>query len=266
MLIADPVLLPILILLGMFTGALAALLGIGGGVVYVPLIGLLLPHLGALESGADNIRTAVATSLLIVFLASISSSLANRRASNVHYRLFRMALVFGLIGAVCGSWLALWISPNILRLLFAGLQFYVGGRMLLDLRRKEREPASECISPPRVIPISLFNGLLTSTFGIGGGVFSVPAFHQFCRVPLRVCIGTSSHLIFFNALVGLLGYMLMSMGAGSTPIRLDIGLPIAIGSMIGAPFGIRLLHMVQPGVFKRIFGLLVLASGISFVV
>ncbi|MBB5022228.1 sulfite exporter TauE/SafE family protein [Desulfurispira natronophila] len=257
----DLSLIPLFLGLGVLTGFLSALLGIGGGIIYVPVLTFALPLL--LGVNDDAIRIAIATSLLVVFLTAISSSVANVRARNVDYRLLKRALAAGLIGAFVGSQFGSHLPAEVLRVAFGLLQFYVGYRLIRAIGRREYAEGEEDIAWRKVIPISGFTGVITSTFGIGGGLFSVPAFNQFCRVPLRKCVGTSSNLIFFNAMMGVAGYVVGQTITGLPLIRYDIAFTIAIGAMAAAPLGIRFLGRVNLDLLRRVFALLVFASALN---
>lgn len=260
----DPALIPLFLALGAITGFLAALLGIGGGIIYVPVLTFMLPWLTG--NGDDFIRVAIATSLLVVLLSSISSSLANLRAHNVHLPLLRRALVSGLIGAFIGSQFGSLLPANVLKTAFAVLQIYVGYRLIRVVGKREYSAGDEVLSWKRVFPISGFTGVITSTFGVGGGFFSVPAFNQWCHISLRKCVGTSSTMIFFNSLMGVFGYLLGQSITGLPLIRYDIAIVIAIGAMAAAPLGIHLLGKVNLSLFRRFFALLVFASAINLLV
>ncbi|WP_027390229.1 sulfite exporter TauE/SafE family protein [Chrysiogenes arsenatis] len=258
----DPGYLAIFLGVGLTTGFLAALLGIGGGVIYVPVIIYLLPIAdGMAGTGtAEYMKTGITTSLVVVFFAAISSSFANLRARNVHFPLLRRALVAGTVGALAGAFFGALAPALLLKKLFGAFQLYIGTRLLQSAKRQDHAAGNEDLAWKKVLPIGTFNGFITSTFGIGGGLFSVPAFNYYCRVPLVKCIGTSSNLILVNALFGIMGYLFSILITAESYIRWDIAAVIAVGSMLSAPLGIKVLPKIQPTLFKRGFALLVLVS------
>lgn len=114
----------LLALFGIFlSGVLSGLLGVGGGLLIVPIFVLIL--------GRD-MSTAVATSLAIIVPTAIAGSIMHWSAGRVDMKLFLLCVGFAVAGGIVGSWLLGSVSPALLRRLFAGLLLVVAIRMFLQ--------------------------------------------------------------------------------------------------------------------------------------
>jgi len=168
------------LLAGLFAGSiggmLAGLAGLGGGVVYVPILYLLLP------GRSIGISLAVMTSLMAVFLTGIFSSCAHWRLHHVDKSLSRNLVPWLGIGAVTGLWLTLRIPETLILAGLAILDLWIAW----DLKRRHNWRNQDTGLP--AIGISI--GFISGTLGIGGGSMLVPVFRRL--VSLRHAVGTSA--------------------------------------------------------------------------
>jgi uncharacterized membrane protein YfcA len=239
--------------LGAFAGGLAGLLGVGGGLVIVPVLALLFHHAGIAPSVLMHL--AIGTSLATIVFTSLSSVWAHHRRGAVRWEVF-VALTPGIVvGALAGAWLADRLPSANLRTVFGLFELAVALQMGLNLRP----------SPQRRLPGRLGMGLagggigtLSALVGIGGGTMTVP-FLQWCNVPMRQAVATSAACGLPIAVAGAVGFLLAGQGEVELPAASSgyIYWPAFFGivamSMLFAPLGARLAHALPAPLLKRFF-------------
>jgi uncharacterized protein len=245
---------------GLAAGVFGSLLGLGGGILIVPLLtlGFGLPLI-----------TAVGVSLVCVIVTSGAAAgvYLERRVANL--RLGMTLELFTAIGAMAGGLIAFLIPERFLELLFAGLLGYVA---LTMARRRDPSPDDEPaadgdptaaadeslaarLSGPgyrvRRIPFgvvgSLGAGVVSALLGIGGGLIKVPVMHVVMGVPLRVATATSNLMIGITASASAIIYLLRG---GIDPY---VAAPTAIGVFLGATLGSRTAHRIDVRVLRGLF-------------
>ena len=268
----DPVLVVELLTLGLCTGFLAGLLGIGGGMLMVPFITFILTSKGFPTEYI--VKMAVATSLATICFTSISSVWAHHKRGAVLWPV-AMALAPGiLLGSLIGAQLAVALPGKILSVLFAVFIAFSATQMFLNRKPK----------PSRVLPgfAGMFSvggliGSLSSIVGAGGAFVSVP-FMTWSNVKIHNAVATSSALGFPIAFAGTLGYIwagwnLPPMLNGSTGLSGNLGylyLPgviiVSLASMCTAPLGAKTAHNIDIAPLKKVFAsvLYVLAAYFLF--
>ena len=227
-------------LLGAIAGVLAGLLGVGGGIVIVPM---LVFAFGWQNFPPDVLMLmALGTSMGSIMFTSISSSLAHSRNKGVQWDAVRNITPGILIGTFCGSFLASHVPARFLQLFFVAFLFFVITQMLSGKKPK----------PSRHLPglggMSVAGGIIgvvSSLVGIGGGTLSVP-FLLWNNLDMRKAIGTSAAIGFPIALAGCFGYIVNGWNAANLPpysfgyIYLPSLFGIVVVSMFTAPLGARL--------------------------
>lgn len=248
--------LAIFFICGLAAGVLAGLLGVGGGLVIVPLISMILTWQGF--DPAHIMHIALGTSLASIVFTSISSTMSHNRRGAVNWPLVFKISPGILIGTFFGTKVASMLSPNFLKIFFVFFLLYVGTQMLLDIKPK----ASRDL--PGAVITALVGGcigLVSSLVGIGGGSLSVP-FMTWCNVPMQRAIGTSAAIGFPIALAGAAGNIFYAYGLAGLP-EYSVGfiyLPALIGlvsaSVLTAPLGARLAHALPVSKLKMCFAVL----------
>jgi uncharacterized membrane protein YfcA len=245
--------------LGLAAGYVAGLLGVGGGLVMVPVLAWAFAAQGFASD--YNIHLALATSLAVIVPTSISSVRAHHAHGAVDWLAVRRIVPGILAGTLLGSLAAAWLSDSWLKAFFTVFLFYAATQMLLGFKPK---PTREIPGWPGMTLAGGAIGLVSSWAGIGGGTLSVP-FLTWCNTGLRRAIGTSSAIGFPIAVAGTLGYVISGQAARGLPpaslgfIYLPALVAIAAGSWLTAPLGARATHLWPVAVIKKVFaGLLYL--------
>ena len=246
--------------LGAFAGVLAGLLGVGGGIVIVPILTFIFSAQGL---PADYIlHLALGTSLASIMFTSVSSLRAHHARGAVEWRVVRRISPGILAGTFFGSWVAAQLSTRFLKAFFVVFLYYVATQMLLNIRPK---PHRQLPGATAMFGVGGLIGGISSLVGIGGGSMSVP-FLVWCNVAMHNAIGTSAAIGFPIALAGAAGYLINGLAVNLPPATLGyIYLPALIGvaaaSIVTAPLGARLAHSLPIGGLKKIFALLLIVMG-----
>lgn len=244
--------------LGLVVGFVAGLLGVGGGLIIVPVLIMLL-HANGLAAGMEP-QLALGTSLASILFTSLSSVRAHHRHGAVEWTLVRRIAPGILLGTLAGAVLAAQMSAQVLKVFFVVFLFYAAFQMWLDFK-----PAPHRGLPGRA-GTSLAGGVIgavSSWVGIGGGTLSVP-FMLWHNVPLHRAIATSAAIGFPIAIAGAAGYVLGGWGASGRPagslgfVYLPALAGIVLGSVLTAPLGARTAHRLPVRPLKRIFALLLI--------
>lgn len=245
-----------LIALGAATGLLAGLLGIGGGMLMVPLLTLIFTSRGYAEEHV--VHMAVATSLATILFTSVSSVRAHHRRGAVLWKVVRTLAPGIVLGSLIGAQIAGRLPTVWLALIFAAFVGFSAVQMLLDRAPK---PTRQLPAPVGMFAAGNVIGLASALVGAGGGFISVP-YMVWNNVKMHNAVATSSALGFPIAAAGTLGYVLAGRGQAGLPqgtlgfIDVPALLAIAIASVITAPLGARAAHALNTRPLKRIFAIL----------
>lgn len=240
---------------GAIAGVLAGLLGVGGGIVIVPMLDFVFTKFG--YNPAVVHQLALGTSLATIIVTSISSSRAHHKCGAVHFDILKNITPGILVGTFLGGLVATHLPVFFLRAFFVVFLFAVSAQMLSGYR-----PAASREMPGFVGTASVGGliGLISSFVGIGGGTLSVP-FMTFCNVPIHHAVGTSAAIGFPIAVAGALGYVVGGWGAPDLPsgclgyVNLMAFAGIAAVSFFTAPIGARISHSLPTSKLKKGFAI-----------
>ena len=246
------------VLLGVVTGFLAGLFGIGGGAVMVPVLTVLFAAQGF--AAEYLVHLALGTSMATIIPTSIASLRTHHQHAAVLWPAVRGLAPGILLGTFGATFLAAYLSPRPLAIIFCVFMTYVAAQMILN-----RKP-----SPARQLP-GLFGlscvgagiGSISALVAIGGGTMTVP-FLSWCNVRLQSAIGTSAAVGLPIAVAGSMGYMLNGWGLGGLP-ELTAGfvywpavLAMAAATLITAPLGAKMAHRLPVATLKKLFAALIM--------
>jgi uncharacterized membrane protein YfcA len=250
----SPLLVFELAMLGLGTGFLAGLLGIGGGMLMVPFITFILSARGVEADLA--VKMAIATSMATIIFTSVSSVRAHHKHGAVRWDIVKglapgivlgsMIASLGVFALLKGSWLALF---------FAGFVSFSATQMLMD---KKPKPTRTIPGTPGLLGAGGVIGFLSGLVGAGGGFVSVP-FMTWCNVAIHSAVATSAALGFPIALANAVGYVIAGQNVQDLPagsvgyIYLPALVVIACVSVLMAPVGVKAAHALPVKSLKRVF-------------
>lgn len=248
--------------LGAFAGIMAGLLGVGGGLVIVPVLTFLF---AAQHFPADYIvHLALGTSLASIMFTSISSMRAHHGRRAVDWFIVKRVSLGIMAGAFLGSWMAAQLSTRYLKVFFVIFLFNVATQMFRDITPNPRQP----FGTAGMLGIGSLIGGISGLVGIGGGTMSVP-FMLKCNVSIHNAIGTSAAIGFPIALAGAVGYAVNGLMVTALPphslgfIYLPALLGISLASVFTAPLGARLAHSMPVAPLKKVFAGLLVVVGVK---
>ena len=251
---------------GVAAGAFGSLLGLGGGILIVPILtlGFGLP-----------LREAAGVSLISVIVTSSAAAGVYLERHVANLRLGMTLELFTAIGALIGGSIAFLLDEQVLSLLFGALLLYAAFTMARSRAEVEPEtlptdedddhvvPPGDDLAPShldrlsgtgyrvRNLPLGIVGstvaGVISALFGIGGGIVKVPVMHVAMGVPLRVATATSNMMIGITAAASAVIYLTRG---GIDPY---VAGPTAIGVFLGATAGSRLAHRVQVRYLRLLF-------------
>jgi uncharacterized protein len=246
---------------GAVAGVLAGLLGIGGGLVIVPMLVFCLTRQGIAPQVLMHI--ALGTSMASIMFTAVSSFMAHHKRGAVHWPAVGRIVPGILAGTFLGSFVAARLSTNFLKAFFVVFLYYVAFQMLAN---KKPRPSRGLPGNTGMFGAGSVIGLVSSLVGIGGGTLSVP-FLMWCNLAVHHAIGTSAAIGFPIAVAGTAGYVLNGLHAEDLP-ELSLGyiyLPALAGivaaSVLTAPLGVRLAHRLPVAKLKRVFAVLLILVG-----
>lgn len=257
---------------GALAGFLAGLLGVGGGIIIVPVLFTILGTLGV--SPDVQMHTAVGTSLGTIILTSIASIRAHHQRGAVDWTLFKSWLPGLVLGVGVGTWLATTqMSGASLATVFAVVAMCVA----IDLISRDRsrvdadEPKADGISSydwiyrPIGTPVPGIIGSLSSMMGIGGGTLSVP-FLNGVGFPMHRAVATSAAFGLVIAVPATIGYILGGWNLPNRPYG-SMGYVNGIGlvfitatSIFTAPLGSKLAHALKASTLRLLFAAFLFAT------
>lgn len=252
--------------LGAVAGLLAGMLGVGGGIIIVPMLVIGFTYQGL---PPDLImHMALGTSMASIMFTSVSSALSHHRRNAVNWNIVKSISLGIILGTYFGSFIASKISAQYLQFFFAVFLFYVATQMLMG-----KPPKASRTMPgfAGMSIVGLIIGVLSSLVGIGGGTVSVP-FMVWHNVAMRNAIGTSAAIGIPIAIAGSLGYFINGLGVASLPeysagfIFLPALGGIVLLSILTAPYGARLAHTLPVARIKKCFAALLLIVGTKMLI
>ena len=240
---------------GVVSGFLGGLFGIGGGIVIVPALALFYEFTQHIPS-SSILLVSVATSLACIGFTSASAAWTQHRAGYIDWTVFRRLIAFLLIGSFAAGFIAPNLSDQFMRV-FIGL--FLLAVSVVMLSKWQPNPTRAFPGTVGSASLGLSGGTAAGLVGIAGGNIVVPAL-IFFNVPVHRATATASAMGVPIALVGALGYYLSSIAARGPddPAYIDFtaALPIIIGALLAAPLGVKTAHKLDPAVLKKAFGVL----------
>lgn len=255
-----------LISAGLIAGFLAGLLGIGGGIVTIPVLFVLFEAIGTpLEW---RMHAAIATSLAIIIATNISSAYAHNKKGSVDWTVVKSWWLVVAIGAGLGSMFATTLKTTELVYFFATLAGFFALKMLLPLDKWVLG---------QQLPIGFFKyfnptiiGFFSAVMGIGGGSFSVPYMTVY-SVPIHRAVGTATMLGLVISTAGGLGYLIGGLNVQGLPvgsigfIHVPYAAGIAVAAVLTAPLGAKAAHKLPRTVLSILFGIFLIGATVRLI-
>ena len=233
---------------GAIVGFSSGLLGVGGGWLIVPFLYLFF---------SLSITEAIGTSLLIILFTSASGTFAHLRKGNIYLPIILPLAISGMVGARFGVLTALSIPEIYLKILFTFLLIFFGFKMFFQKEERNSESLPSHINLYFLTLSGLICGYFSGLLGVGGAFILVPLLHLFFKFPMRICIGSSLLVIFFNSFVGGISYLL----AGK--VNIPLLFLLSLSSIIFAPLGAEIVSHISQKKLRCLFASLLILIAFS---
>lgn len=248
-------------------GCLAALVGVGGGFLVVPMLVLVW---------GLSMQDAAGTSLIMIVFTSSSSTLAYARQKRIDYSLGLILAAGTIPGALAGAYITSLVDSKILEALLGIFLLGLSLRMLLAKELPDRKPDmgdgeakrkvdahghvfEYSAKPSRGLPGSFLAGMVSGTFGIGGGTLIVPLLRLGLKVPMHIAVPTSMFMMIFTSISAGLTHAVLGHA------RLEYAIPLCIGIVAGTQIGARLARRTKARVLERLLGMCLLIVGVRMI-
>lgn len=250
------------LLLGGIAGIIGGLLGLGGGIIIVPVLLVLFIQQ---ELVSDILmHLAVATSLATIVFTSMSSAYAHHRRGAVLWRTVALLVPGIILGGILGAVIADHLPSNALRIMFGLFEILVAIQIGFGV-----EPSSHRRLPNRGGMLFTGGGIgtLSTLLGIGGGTLTVP-FLLWCNINIRNAVATSAACGFPIAMAGTVamiftGWDNPELPAGATGyVYWPAAITITATSVLFAPIGARMAHSLPVDTLKKIFAVVLAGVGL----
>ena len=265
----------LLLIMGVGAGVLGAILGIGGGMIITPVLTIMM--------GLD-IKYAIGASIISVIATSSGSTIAYLKDDMLNLRVAMFLEIATTVGAIMGALLVGVFSSSFLYVLFGFFLLYSTYNMIRKLFDKKGEQVFTGHDPivdkfklastyydkseQKQVDYSMKNvtggfimmwaaGLASGLLGIGSGAFKVIAMDTIMKMPLKPSSATS------NLMMGVTAAASATVYFFNGSIRPDIAAPLAIGVLVGATIGARLMQVLKPRVIRMIFIPIILYMGVQ---
>lgn len=252
----------IYLLTGIAAGLLAGLLGIGGGLLIVPVLSTVFLLFLDTEY---VVHMAIATSLATILVTALSSVYSHHLHNAVRWDILRWMLLGILVGGFFGAWSAQFFSTSMLAKLFGVMELLIALQMLAG-----RQPHAER-QLPGLVPL---NGVsfsisgLSALLGVGGGAMTTP-YLVWNNVRMHQAIATSAAFGLPVALSGTMAYMLAGLKVTNLPdyttgfVYWPAFIAIISMSIFTAYLGARLAHKLPVVLLKKLFAIMLIGLGLK---
>ncbi|ARD20860.1 sulfite exporter TauE/SafE family protein [Shewanella japonica] len=252
-----------LVATGIFAGILAGLLGVGGGIVIVPVLFFLFQSFGV--SAESAMLVATATSLATIVPTSVSSIRSHNQKGNVDFELLKRWVGFILIGVLLGSWLVTRVDGTILTMVFGVIATLSALNMLLRTGKAAHYQQLPGNVGQTVMGTSI--GFFSSMVGIGGGTISVPLLTLY-NYPAHKAVGTAAAIGLIISLPAALTMLVLGSTPSDAPAG-TLGLVNLVGficivplTVLFAPVGTSLGAKLDGAKLKKVFACVLLFTGL----
>ena len=250
-------------LLGTFSGVLAGLFGIGGGIIIIPTFFYVFSFLGF----ADQILShmVLGSSLGVIVFSSLSSTFSHNSKGAVNWELIKVVAPSIIIGSGLGGITAGLLESNVLQGLVALFLVVASIQLIFEFPPPPQNPRTNLVGP---VIAGGGIGWLSGVFGIGGGIFSVPYFYH-RGLKMMNAIGTSAACGIPIALAGSISYIVIGYDNINLPnnsigfIYLPATIIVGLTSSLTAKFGVNIAHRMKQKKLRIGFAFLVMIMALN---
>lgn len=248
------------IAVGLLSGILSGLIGLGGGIVIVPALVALFTWQGFSDDVLMHLATS--TSLAVVMLTTAMATWFQHKRNAVAWNYLQYLIPAMVVGAVMGVYLGKHLSSHVLRYVFAIFCFVLAVRLLFA-KDQSVHSQPQVFSKGILMIVGLLAGALAGLLGIGGGAIVIPIL-MWLGLSMPMVSGTSAASAFPTAVTGSIASMAVGLHYPGLPAYCTgfIYWPAVVllggASILAAPVGVALAHRLPEKIVKRIFAVVLM--------
>jgi len=261
----DPIYLILYVVIGLFTGVISALFGIGGGIVFIPTLLFTLP---VLLPGSEIIPlVTISTSLFAGSFAATSSFINHLRIGNINIKAAVLLAAGTVVSALIVPRILITMPTEMVTGLMVIILSAVAIKMFFD---KEDHSSVMRLNLYWLTPIGILVGAISASGGLGGGIFYLPILHYVFGFDVKRAIGTSVMTVALTMISAAASYAtaecpeIFGMQLGF--VHLGAGLALGLSAAAGAFIGIRFHDRIHSNKMKKFFAILIIIMVIKLVV
>ena len=258
-------LIAIILLLGFGTGVLIGMLGIGGGLIFVPVLYFILPLFDIPQS--QLVFVTVGTSLFAGAIASTSSGLLHYFKKNVILREAKILAAGSVLSAFILPFFITKVNSTLLEIIVVSFLLLLSSKMFFEKNGEKTKKRSGTIDDKILIVIGICAGALSAFTGFGGGILYVPVLIYIFSEDIKKAVGTSAVVTALTMISSSASFLLQTNKIVSTHLQfgyvlLPVGLTLGVGAVIGTFPGVRLALLSPQRNIKKIFSLMLLIAAV----
>jgi len=243
-----------LLAVGAVGGFLSGLLGVGGGIIFVPALYFILTSF--VPEAGHVMHVAIGTSTALILVTSASSAYWHNKKGAVDFAIVKSWSLSIVLGVVVGTYLASAVNGHFLKQLFSGLMLLICIYMALS-----KEPSAHTarrVSAAVQKSFAAFVGFISALLGVGGATLNIP-FMTYMGMSMPKAVGTGSALAVVISVPAMAGYIISGLHEPQLPpyslgyvnwLALIVILPV---SMLLSRAGVHVSHKLSRNILRRIF-------------
>lgn len=246
----------LIVILGFIGAFIAGLVGLGGGIIMLPLLYFVPP----LVTGVDlSMKVVAGITVTQVLVATGTAFLVHRSNNFINYNLVKWMGSSIVVGSFLGGMASEYVDEKLLQIIFASLALISAIMMFVPKKDIDIDSDLEKIEFNKILAAiyAFVVGVLAGLIGAGGSFILIPIMLYILKIPLRITIGSSLGIVFFSALASFLGKVITGQ------IVWEYALIIILGAVPGARVGGILSKKVSNKVLKILLAILITASAVK---
>lgn len=259
--------IPLFLIAGILAGIGAGMFGIGGGIIFVPVITFALSFISGNENNIFHI--AIATSILAIVFTSGNSFLNHHNRDNIDYNTAFLIFSGSFISSLILPFIVVNIDKDTLRYILAGLLIFVSLKYILEVTGL----FTKTVSLPKffLFAAGLIIGGFSAFSGLGGGILYTPAMNNLFSVDIKKSVGTSSFIVFISSVIAAVSFGMQSfiytLSDGFIGyINLPTAVLMGIGGIIGAKYGVKIISASSTIAIKIVFSVFLILISILIMI
>lgn len=252
----------ILIVAGCVGGFISGLLGVGGGIIFVPILDYFLIKKGVLT--ADLVPYTLANSFFAVLVSGIVGSLPAFRSKSINISHLILVGFSAVISVLITSYfinMGKWYSPFIFKIVFSGLLLFTLIKTMLHM---ETEGSDENMGTGLSLLVGSITGIVSGLSGLGGGIVMIPLFMMFGNLPIKKASALSLAIIPVLAFPNVIYYLIIqptqSLSGSTGHIVWSVIIPLIIGVLMTVKSGVNAAQKMSAKTIKFIFATFIIIT------